>query len=101
MGKGHDAAADTTFGQQFAGEDEQRHGDQDERFDSTDIGQINRCQRMAETAGHDEADGGRQQRVHQRQAGQGNGEKHGEQGEREHVLPFSCSRNVPGANGRA
>ena len=58
MGEIDDAPADTAFGKQLAGKDEQRHRDQDEGFDAADVGKENRFQRMAEIGYQDEADGG-------------------------------------------
>ena len=41
-----DALADAALGQQFAAEDEERHGDQDEGLDAADEAQEDRLQRM-------------------------------------------------------
>ena len=51
----HDPAADAAFGKQFAGKDEQRHGDQDEGLDPADEGQEDRLQRMAQALQRDDA----------------------------------------------
>jgi len=79
-----DALAHTAVRQQFTSEDEQGHGDQDERLNTTDKRQENRFQRIREALRPDHADRRRQQREHQRHAGECDDEKDGEQCQREH-----------------
>ena len=81
-----DALADAALRQQLAGEDEQRHGDQDEGLDAADERQEDRLERVRQALHPDDADRGDQQREHQRHAGQRDDEEDAEQGQGEHVV---------------
>ena len=93
-----DALADAAVGQELAGEDEERHRDQDERLDSADVAEEDRLERVREALRPDHADRRDEQGVHQRHARERDHEEGDEDVDREHRLCAVALRRRPAAD---